>query len=296
MVAKPTSPKRHIVSYALDAAALLDECVQDLQHTIDEDLFARHDSLYELKESLLSCERFLHSHLTHILEEERKALDITNSVSEDTSSTIGTMRALKKVLEEKRRQAPLLHQPDQQQPHYTARSAIDALLFRLIVALQLCLVRIDDAHLVISGHRLRSSVERTSKNNFLLLTTGICLMGGFALFNHRNGRRHVQLPRNIIDWGFQHKGLIGTLVLAKISNSKLRIFWMTDKLHKSKSAIDEWIQQWQVVQEEGLSNDRNLELTQPPQDVMDNKSRRLIEFALQRNPKARDIKLKWNMN
>ena len=127
IITRETSGKENVVSYALDAAVLLEECVANLQRTIDQDLYARHDSLYDLKGSLLSCEQFLHRHLVHILDKERNGLIMKLNDSppphnnkmqdliEETSSLIETTRALKKVLKEKRRLGPDHHHTSQQQ-------------------------------------------------------------------------------------------------------------------------------------------------------------------------------------
>jgi hypothetical protein len=305
----------HTHHYALDAVPLLDECMQCLQRTIDQDLNGSHDELYGLKEALISCERYLHEHLTRVLEKEQKGLefdDVLIEATRDVSSTMNAMTALKKVLEEKKRktaegnrqQIPFLNPQDpvasRHSSTYSVRSATDTLLFRLIVALQLCLMRIGDAHLVLTGHR-RTLADRKTEKHQIMVLTGVCAMGTglIALSNRQqtSKSRVMIIPKIAMA---QKNWLViqylGALLFGKFAHSKLKVFWMRDKLSKSTIDIDEWIHQWQVVQLTDPTSSKNAmqqtEMKVPSSQhklkagAMDLKTQRLIEYALHRTPKV----------
>jgi hypothetical protein len=286
----------HAHHYALDAVPLLDECIGNLQITIDQDLNGQHDSLYDLKAVLLSCERFLHQHLTNVLAQEQKCIDLSNTKMEalgDTASIMGTMRALKIVLKEKQRQEVGNGNRQKQQSPYSSRSATDTLLFRLIVALQLCLLRISDAHLVTTGHLLASAELHRAGNEMLLVLTGVmCLVGTGILVSAISIRQRRERKNSFPKIGISRKRLgLGGLLLGKFIHSKLKNLWMRDKLKKSTTEIDEWIQQWKVVQLTRPHDTRQGEEQSLQRgvidEVIDDKSRRLIEYALQQAPKVR---------
>jgi hypothetical protein len=280
----------HAHHYALDAVPLLDECIGNLQITIDQDLTGQHDSLYDLKAVLLSCERFLHQHLTNILAQEQKCIDLSNTTMEalgDTASLVGTMRALKIVLNEKHRQEVGNRNRQKQQLPYSSRSATDTLLFRLIVALQLCVLRISDAHLVTTGHLL-ASAELHRAGNEMLVLTGVCLVGTGILVSAISIRQRQERNNMFPEIGISRNWFgLGGLLLGKCIHSKFKNLWMRDKLKKSTTEIDEWIQQWKVVQLTRSHDTRQGEEQPLHRGVIDDKSRRLIEYALQRAPKVR---------
>ena len=181
----PSSSSHH---YAFDAVSLLDDCIDKLQLTIDRDIHCQHIALYDMKQSLINTERILHHHLLHVLEVELRSDDDesfvnTNNVilNEAQTQTLAmTVETLDRILQEKKRRkeeeeegaancdngSRTMHNNPQSPPvvnkrqdkycHFPSqsRSATDTLLFRLIVTLQLCLVRIDDAHMIITGRRL----------------------------------------------------------------------------------------------------------------------------------------------
>jgi hypothetical protein len=296
--------------YIFDAVPLLDDCIDKLQKTIDQDLQGHHDALYDMKEVLVSTERLLHKYLAQVLEIEKKGLTAGAHRDVSSSSIMGTMAALKDVLEEKQRQEELNTRrirfrnpqdpiPVQNHSYYnTGRSATDTLLFRLIVALQLCLVRIDDAHFVLTGRRIRvSTMDEQKLGRRLLLLTGCCLVCAGVSLRHQQGEQklRVLLPKGVDNHSLVLGALakIGTtLVVGKWVKSKLNAIWMTAKIIQSTNGIDEWIKQWQVVQstvspkekvdEQWLASQTT---TQSP-ELMDDKSRRLIEYAMKNSPKV----------
>jgi hypothetical protein len=301
--------------YVFDAVPLLDDCIDKLQKTIDQDSQGHHDALYDMKEVLVSTERLLHKYLA--LEIEKK--DLTAGAHKDASSTsiMGTMAALKEVLEKKQRQEELHNRrirfrnpqdpiPVQNHSYYnTGRSATDTLLFRLIVALQLCLVRIDDAHFVLTGRRIGvSTTDEQKVGRRLLLLTGCCLVCAGVSLRHQQGGRELRLlPKGVDDSSLVLGALakIGTtLVVGTWVKSKLNAIWITAKIIQSTNEIEEWIKQWQVVQStvppqekvdemwlaERSETSAPSQTTTQSQELMDDKSRRLIEYAMRHSRKV----------
>ena len=263
-----------------------------------------------------------------------------------------------------------------QDPHcyYPSRSALDTLLFRLIVALQLCLVRIDDAHLIITGRRLAKTAPTTflahnhhhrgimgwsplftasaiagfatvlgaagtifaitlvqSKNGEARGSFGgryrnnvksLIVLPIFSVFRRtfqflrgdNNGRNNSSITNKSSGSSFNSMALkLSISVMAtRWVTRKWNTIWMTDKIVRSTTAIDEWQQQWQsvlsanqvsVAQQQQLNNNSihqnhlqpppqqqhpqmiqyQAPLKAPPAELLDPKSLRLIEFALKEN-------------
>lgn len=227
--------------YAFDAVPLLGDCIDKLQKTIDHDLRGRHDALYDMKEVLVSTEHLLHRYLAQVLEKEQKGT--AGAVSYNESSCImGTMAALKRVLEARKRQEGLQHRkvkswnpqdplPTQQKKQhtsfYTARSATDASLFRLIVALQLCLVRIDDAHLVLAGRRIgvTTNEHKAGTRRLLLVASSCCVMGVAVSLSRREQTLRASLPNKVVD------GQLVLTALAKVGMACIAGQWVRRQWH-----------------------------------------------------------------
>lgn len=67
--------------------------------------------------------------------------------------------------------------------------------------------------------------------------------------------------------------------------------WMADKINKSTNDIQEWMQQWQMIQTtESLEDDEDLleqDVSQSSQaELLDEKSRQLINYAMAQTPKS----------
>lgn len=117
----------------------------------------------------------------------------------------------------------------------TEKSVIDSLLFRLIVILQLCLVRIDEAHSILHA---RSSIESwtlfgastafaatsamvpSNKNRFYKVASGLACTGGIMML--RKG------------W---------------------RLICMNARLLNSSLTLEDWQQQWTLIQSINLGED-----------------------------------------
>lgn len=314
--------------YAFDAARLLGDCISHLQDVVELDTRGNHTILYELKEALLGIEGLLELHFFRILQAEaigenfkdiladfgngtpplskstmvlRTVLDIKHQVEQSQgqspSPTRRHRRVKKSATPKHRSHTPIMAVSDLGsktnvlQGYSASRSATDSLLFRLIVALQLCLVRIDDAMFVIGGHRrsggnrILGKTPQGRKVRSWVVTMGYC--GGvvgttaYLLRNHRHkaGRNDSQT----IAMTFAKVSASAYLVAEMAKQWKS--LWMTSKLEKSMGEIEEWKEQWLLVNYETKSDSQQgyapQHVTNAAAEALDAiKSRRLIEYAL----------------
>jgi hypothetical protein len=333
--------------YLFDAVPLLDDCIDKLHRTIDQDSRSRHDALYDMKEVLVHTEGLLHQYLDQMIRKESRGLTTsttTPSPSHANSCDIQqTLFEFQRVLGEKRNQetinqgkirflnpqedptillpaAQQHHQPNTSHTLYTNRSATDSLLFRLIVALQLCLLRIDDAHFVITGRRMANDADEQHKRReerqvALSVGAGCCCLVGAGVvaisWSNRGGRvergrwmkEFLIVSKDRDTWIRTLTSVAAAMVAGRVINTQWKKLWMRDKLFKSTCEIDEWTQQWETVQttvsprshHEQLRQERfriDLQRQNSPSDqpstpeLMDDKSRRLIEYAMKNNPKS----------
>jgi hypothetical protein len=167
-----------------------------------------------------------------------------------------------------------------------SRSATDSLLFRLIVALQLCLVRVDDARFVITGYRYQEDLVEASWSPVKTGIAGtvkigiagtICMLGFGSIWMLRS---KIDKPWLRMDGILRFSGKIAAAAFAgKLIVREWGNVWMTAKIMKSIAAIEEWQQQWLFIQTTGDSSSCYLALP-------DAKSQRLIEYALSQSPKV----------
>jgi hypothetical protein len=271
--------------YAFVAAKLAEQCLEQLQYVIDTDersqrrLHPSNSSLYDMKEALTEIERQLYIYFVYIIQKE-----VENSSSaqvhqeynvhtlSDLPSSVNFLRAL---LQEASLSA-VEHAAHRTHSFYPRRSATDSLLFRLNVALQLCLVRIDDARLVICGRRrdktsttttttvpsttsslVPGTVTRMSSSGPLSLYMAAGMLGATSLTLwswHRHpygsiwamGRclavvRYSGAVRSIVQAGIVWQ--LSSWLHCKWSN-----MWMTNKIVKSTEALEEWSRQWTLIQ------------------------------------------------
>lgn len=310
--------------YLFDAVSLLDDCITKLQITIEHDSGNQHDALYEMKDVLLCAEHLLHDYLDRMIVKESRGLKRRIDPPTERFSIKESLELFQVVLKETRRQDDINQRKirflNPQDPFqiprkntlYTTRSATDSLLFRLIVALQLCLVRIDDAHLVLTGRRIKVDDQRKLQqdhNEALALGAGICccfLGAGMALLSSSPRDRRVTttrwwkelVPQDRQPYSIQSLVLIGGVLVwgGRAMNKHWQKLWMTDKIFKSRCEIEEWTRQWETVQNEVSPRSQREQLRQELDhldqeqnsipDLMDDKSRRLIEYAMKNSPKS----------
>ena len=165
-----------------------------------------------------------------------------------------------------------------------SRSATDSLLFHLIVALQLCLVRIDDARFVITGRRYRDeqtslAIERqwSTRTITIGVASSICVLGIGSVWMFRSKQKSQPQLNGFLR--FSRNATVAALV-GKLIVREWGSMWMSTKIMKSTAAIEDWQQQWLLVQSTREAPSDSL--TAP-----EVKSQRLIEYALNQSPKVR---------
>jgi hypothetical protein len=309
--------------YAFDAAQLLDECLDHLQEVIDAEELTRkryhHSCLYDMKEALLDTELSLYHHFQILLDQEMASLSTESSKSltdEDAYDCLASSaQLLHSVLKAKQQETHALPLQQRQSAHcyYPRRSATDSLLFRLIVALQLCLVRIDDARFVITGRRRRdrdSVVATTSQGTGWLSSNSLATAGlvGFVALAafHLHGHPRTCYSHSRVMSSRPTLLTVAKMGFAALAAKSLTVswsnLWMSTKIVKSTNEVEEWNKQWHLIQNTTFSSIPTtitmttsspaveLEEGECPDASLDaERSRRLIEYALHETPKVRPL-------
>lgn len=286
--------------YALDAASLLQASLQRLRETI---ALGADTALLDLEDALWTIERLLHAHFVQIIELERQAIvedgyyDIDlESLESIPSGLQESVHALMDVMEyrksHRRQQQPQRPRSIPEQldkldtigvttggassseqragdttaavTPYNNRSATDSILFRLIVTLQLCLLRINDVHSVFGGNR-----SKTSRLPLIAAAAVACV--GTVVLRPNLVRQH-------------QRAHLGTLAKASVSAISVGIvykvllrLWTVGKLAKSTVMLENWRDQWMEMQRVASS----------PSSAREAKMRtqKLIEIAKNQSPK-----------
>jgi hypothetical protein len=178
-------------TYAFDAADLLLQCQKELQDVIEADErrgYSSHYALYDMKEALLATDLFLYATFGNLWKSITRSSSTTVQAlyalgpPDSLSSSVSLLRS---VLKEQRNTDPKhdrskVHTTEQSHAYYPIRSATDSLLFRLVVALQLCLVRIDDARFVVTGRRQKDTSAVVVATHVLRISFG-CVGAGIRI-------------------------------------------------------------------------------------------------------------------
>jgi hypothetical protein len=255
--------------YAVVAAKLVEQCLDQIQSVIDADerskrLHSDNSSLYDMKVALAEIESHLFNYFSCIIEKEvesstssqvHERYQIIDTWSCDLKSQV---EFLQFILMEANI-AATAHAGHPAHSYYPRRSTTDSLLFRLNVALQLCLVRIDDARFVICGERYQQQQRETTfasnSNRPYFYGTVAGFLGATAFAStyvrqyqipifHYTGKNFGMYQPLIMN---ASKVLVSVLTLRWI-HTKWSNKWMTTKLVKSTEEIEEWIRQWILVQ------------------------------------------------
>jgi hypothetical protein len=325
--------------YAIVAAKLVEQCLEQIQSVIDADerskrIHPSNSSLYDMKVVFAEIESHLLNYFASIIEKE---VETSTSVQvHEKYKTIDLwscdLRSNVEFLQYMLKEASIAaseHAGHPAHSYYPRRSATDSLLFRLNVALQLCLVRIDDARFVICGERYQ---QLTQKSNAQTTTSVKVVAQRPYLYSAIAGllgatTLAAAYVRQYPDFKSSRVSLTGSLYQPWIQNSSKFIvsvltlqwihkkwsnMWMTTKLVKSTEEIEEWIQQWILVQSTPTpkpQNNKSIPIQQPQQHTPDHsdmtmpttaicdnnnlldaaRSRRLIEYALHETAKVGDV-------
>jgi hypothetical protein len=305
--------------YAIVAGKLAEQCLEKIQDVIDSDerskrLHPSNSSLYDMKVALAEIELHLFHYFGCIIEKE-----VENSSSSKvheiykTNDPCTELRSCVEFLQFVVQESSLAaaeHAGHPAHSYYPRRSATDSLLFRLNVALQLCLVRIDDARLVICGERYKEStcvgtstaIQPSNRPYFYFICTG--LFGATTLATWcRQRNPELQTTRNFQMYQpfIQNSSKFVLVIVAfRWLHQKWSNVWMTTKLVKSTDEMEQWIRQWVLVQSTPAPKPQQpqnkIVPLLPPQidknhdNLLDAaRSRRLIEYALHETAKVRTI-------
>jgi hypothetical protein len=265
--------------YAIEAATILNTCRENLTIVLEKS--GRNIHVLELDRTLLTTEQMLHYHLLNLLEKEiqeqdahhgfidihcdesKKQMDRANQQS---LSITTTTRTLMQTVEELKRLScntvPLIHSnkahtsttakthsrkceaeviPSPMSTNSTPlhdnnatykstneKSAVDSLLFRLIVILQLCLVRIDEAYCISCAKSKLTAWILAGASGAIAATTAIIPSDKKSV--HKIG-----------------KGLVctGTVLILR---KGWRLICMNARLLNSSLTLEDWQQQWTLIQ------------------------------------------------
>ena len=297
--------------YAIDAASLLETCITRLRETIAHDKRKRHVSLVDMETALATTERLLLAYICQQVDLEREAasnvpLEEGDANHDVPPTLLEAMEIFQSVLNVKRRRQELQSRHEtrngrmktrqsngtnasiqQQRPVFDhSASPVDSLLFRLIVTLQLCLVRINDAFMIITGRRYRETDEKPIAESLLkktVVASACSVLGVGSLWLLRfkqtsNASRTTTMDSRGVTT------LLGKVTLVAVT-TKILVrewgnLWMTTKIIKSTADVAEWQQQWLLIQTMGGGTPRRGSFTSHE------KSQRLIEYAMSQSPKV----------
>lgn len=293
--------------YIYDATALLHQSLQDLDYVLKLDGSNHENSgkstLHNLRRALTVTEGVLYQYVDTLLRE--KALNGNSMVfpsQRSLSCSVGLLRSME--LEEKQPSRDHKRR-DGPQVYYPKRSATGSLLFRLVVALQLCVVRIDDARYVLGGSRKKETpaVHQDDDSSYLRWLRLSALTGAACAAVYIVKR----LPNNGMNKGGRRADNDNTVFPLLLSTAQVGVaivaarflkrswgnLWMTTKIVRTIEEIEEWNNQWDMVQ----STPGNARAPGDDNALDAAKSKRLIEYALRETPKVRIffVFLCWNV-
>lgn len=295
--------------YLFQAIPLLNECQTSLVQLQDKaPVTKRYRTFLKLQECLQNIDELIFEHT-------QQFVGPPNDPSDDTTNkprtALETLMLLERTQQKKtsrddtfRLQNPqdavhhCLERPYSPYDSGASKTAIDTLLFRLIVDLELLLVRIDDARYVILGHR---SVERNNLSSVRLSTSAV-MLGMFAgtclvAWNRQRCRtqQYLRLPEANQLLRVTGK-FIGTVFVGKRLMNALAKFWMRDKLVRSTNDLNEWTSQWNLIHRSvvrrgistsnSLPNASNGSMSLKDLFGPDEKSMALIEHEMKRDRKT----------
>ena len=290
--------------YLFQVVPLFLQCQENLKMTISRIHFSpgRYESLFRLQKSLLATEKILYNYVFKILRESQDQADFDNDddaaaaakqLAEATRTgscnhgdVLRALEYLKQITRGNknstdngnvlssvhRRGGPCLRNPQDATIYSTtnkSQGAESQLLFRLIIIFQLLLVRIDDAHYVITGHRIEEESKKTSDiaattnlpcrtTSMVLPSLGVCCLGAAGMivgFLGKEKTRTLQTrwPLSLTS-DCNARQLLGASV--KVGSSVLgfvlikgflNVCWMTDKIIRSNMDLLGWNHQWELI-------------------------------------------------
>ena len=271
--------------YLFQVVPLFLQCQGNLKMTISRIHFSpgRYESLYRLQRSLAATEILLCDYVFQIVREHQEGGTSTSEKTTrypllpetTTTNHHGDMlRALEYLKHISNSESGIadteLSSSCRWRPTIQSQSAESQLLFRLIVIFQLLLVRIDDAHYVITGHRIEDKPSCNDSHEVLAdnnnsIKSSIAPSLGFVSLGIAGSLAGILGPKQIGNAttrflsvetasNCSKRQLISTaaklgssLLAFVVFKTFLTICWMTDKIIRSNSEILEWNHQWELI-------------------------------------------------
>jgi hypothetical protein len=284
--------------YLYDASQLLQQSCNELQEIIEASEASRrsHHTLYDLREALLVTERQLHQHVHSILDSESRVF--RNAAEQSLLSLVESLRLQEEKRKRTNQNTGTHHATDVPFVYYPTRNATDSLMFRLIVILQLCVVRIGDARITLTNIRKKDdSAFLQGRDSFVLapLVLGtswvLSKVPVRKLIAYSNKKLTSSRPRifDHADW----TAMASTLAQAGFAvasaywlKQKWGMLWLTTKLAKTTADFELWNRQWFMVQSTLGVSRTNSNDAEDANAQDSTKSKRLIEYALKATPKV----------
>ena len=246
--------------YLYDASQLLQQSLNELQEIIEANEVSgrSHHTLYDLREALIVTERQLHQHVHSMLDNDSRVF--RNAAEQSLLSLVESLRLQEEKRKRKCSNNNTRSSADVPFVYYPTRNATDSLMFRLIVILQLCVVRIVDARYVLTSIRKKEESAFLQKRDSVILAP-LTLGATWVLF---------KLPTHkLISWSnnklllsktriFDHAdwtaiaAILAQAGVAAMSaywlKHKWGMLWLTTKLSKTTADLEVWNSQFFTVQ------------------------------------------------
>jgi hypothetical protein len=308
--------QQSLSQYLFQVVPMLDECQSKLQRLFDRKSSAlRSRSLLELRKSLCFVDNQLVRYIHQAID---SSFDGSYSDSEGEETAMQAMDTFKALLVREQHDANDVEHRNPQEPSYsadsgercsfyqsiTAKTAIDTLLFRLIVALELLLLRIDDAHFVLVGHRMATvqhhhetahAAMNAPSHSKRFLVFGACAGAGLWALKNRDRTQSLASVRPWLPMVYRGAGgaLLGWMTMKGMAK-----YWMTDKIIRSADDLKDWASQWELIHRRqrrnqamyarnASNNAQNANNTESLDELLgiDDRSRQLIEHAMKHGRK-----------
>jgi hypothetical protein len=248
-----TSTGHSVSHYTDQAVSLLDQCQKSLKPLLEEAPRRSHP-LTKLKKVLEVIDNLLSSYLRHFTESlDMKREHVSMKERVTAVQVLKIWRTLRQDIENANSkqdtlQDSLYYSHDQRNSlyeHSSAKTAVDTLLFRLIVSLDLLLVRVDDAHYVMLGRReVPTAVTRPYVG---ILPAYVLILGwctGVTYFANFNRRSRTTDSRQWIILTTKAAGAVFSSL--QLVNGMARC-WMRDKIVRSTNDLMEWTLRWKLI-------------------------------------------------
>ena len=311
--------------YAFDAAKLLTGSLAHLQEVIETDEQSNRGfcmsftALYDMKEALVQAEHQLLCYFRCIIKTEvEKSTDpqVLNAYNESRFADLASAADFLKfvLLTESSLTLSCDQDLNRVSSYYPRRNVTDSLLFRLNVALQLCLVRIDDSRSMFTGRRhgdtkspsalVVPTFASTMVDTLLPIATALF---GISTISLRYARHQLTSFRTLDSYQpilIKATQSGAALLALRWCHTKWSHAWMAMKLNRSTHDIEEWNTHWSLVQSTPAGRMKNIQAQRPsspslPTEDDSNtdcnnhevaldaaRSQRLIEYALHETPKV----------